>query len=85
MVQPTTHWTHLQRVCRLYKVVLRLHRGLPTDIKILGDVYVKDEFRRHKNCKPTEANVFLNEWAVSSSSLCKLLKNFKACCKHYLF
>lgn len=57
-------WTHLQRVRRLYKIVLRLHRGLPSDIKELGDVYVKDEFRRHKSCNPAEANVFLNEWAV---------------------
>ncbi|KAJ8687137.1 hypothetical protein QAD02_022931 [Eretmocerus hayati] len=56
-------WTHIRRVKTLYKVVLRLHRGLPAEVKELGDLYVKDEFRRHKNCTPDEANVFLNEWA----------------------
>ncbi|XP_014207200.1 succinate dehydrogenase assembly factor 3, mitochondrial [Copidosoma floridanum] len=55
--------THLQRVRRLYKMVLKLHRGLPSDIRELGDIYVKDEFRRHKTCSPDLANVFLNEWA----------------------
>lgn len=64
MAAPPVPWTHLQRVRRLYKMVLRLHRGLPCEIRELGDVYVKDEFRRHKKCNPTEADIFLNEWAV---------------------
>ncbi|KAL7292237.1 hypothetical protein TKK_0014185 [Trichogramma kaykai] len=66
-------WTHLQRVRVLYKMVLRLHRGLPDEIRELGDVYVKDEFRRHKNCGPTEANVFLNEWADYAINLSEQL------------
>lgn len=56
--------THLQRVRRLYKTVLRLHRGLPLEIQSLGNSYVRDEFKRHKTCNLAEANVFLNEWAV---------------------
>ena len=61
--------THVQRVRKLYKLVLRLHRGLPKEIKELGDVYVKDEFKRHKSCSAPEANVFLNEWAVSKKDI----------------
>lgn len=28
----------------------------------LGNGYVRDEFRRHKNCNETEANIFMIEW-----------------------
>ena len=38
--------THVQRVRILYKTCLRLHRGLPTQMQIIGDAYVKDEFKR---------------------------------------
>jgi hypothetical protein len=56
--------THLQQVCKLYKMILRLHRGLPKDIKELGDVYVKDEFKRHKTCNSLQASIFMKEWRV---------------------
>lgn len=55
---------HVQQVRLLYKSILRLHRGLPPELKELGQTYVKDEFRRHKNCNPTEANIFMLEWTV---------------------
>ena len=38
--------THVQRVRILYKTCLRLHRGMPTQMQIIGDAYVKDEFKR---------------------------------------
>lgn len=38
--------SHVQRVRILYKTCLRLHRGLPTQMQIIGDAYVKDEFKR---------------------------------------
>lgn len=56
--------THVQRVRMLYKTILRLHRGLPEEMHTLGDIYVKDEFRRHKKCNQGEAAVFMNEWSV---------------------
>lgn len=34
-------------------------------MKALGDQYVKDEFRRHKQVNPAEAHVFMQEWTVS--------------------
>lgn len=58
--------THVQRVRVLYKTILRLHRGLPAEIRPLGDNYVRDEFRRHSKCVESEAIVFLHEWTVSS-------------------
>ena len=34
----------------LYRRLLRTHRKfLPTDMRVLGDQYIKDEFRLHKN------------------------------------
>ncbi|XP_011501374.1 PREDICTED: succinate dehydrogenase assembly factor 3, mitochondrial [Ceratosolen solmsi marchali] len=64
-----TSWTHVQRVSRLYKMILRLHRSLPKDIKELGDVYVKSEFKRHKKCNSYEADVFIKEWMDYALSL----------------
>jgi len=60
-------FTHLQRVRLLYKTVLRLHRGLPLEFKAIGDQYVKEEFKRHKNCKPEEVSAFMTAWVVSQT------------------
>ena len=57
-------FTHVQRVRLLYKTILRLHRGLPLEFKAIGDQYVKDEFRRHKKCKPEEVPHFMTGWVV---------------------
>lgn len=41
-----------------------LSQGLPTELRALGDNYVRDEFRRHLKCNPMEAQLFMTEWAV---------------------
>lgn len=60
---------HVSRVCALYRRILLLHRGLPPDLKALGDQYVKDEFRRHKTVGSDEARRFLQEWEASECHL----------------
>lgn len=55
---------HILRVRRLYKLIFRMHRALPPELRIMGDNYARDEFKRHKKCNPDEAKVFLNEWTV---------------------
>ncbi|XP_033732828.1 succinate dehydrogenase assembly factor 3, mitochondrial-like [Pecten maximus] len=50
------------RIRALYKAILKLHRGLPQNFKAIGDQYVKDEFKRHKNITTAEAEVFVAEW-----------------------
>ncbi|VDO83845.1 unnamed protein product [Heligmosomoides polygyrus] len=42
----------------------RLHCGLPAPARLMGDAYVKDEFRRHKDAGPEYAAIFVNEWTV---------------------
>jgi len=71
--------TQVQRVRLLYKTILRLHRGLPLEFKAIGDQYVKDEFRRHKSCNPTEGNVFMAEWVVNISLFTNLFQCFNLC------
>ena len=59
--------SHVQRVRLLYKTCLRLHRGLPTQMQIIGDAYVKDEFKRHKKVdNPAQIASFMEAWAVSN-------------------
>ncbi|KAJ6666628.1 hypothetical protein lerEdw1_020352 [Lerista edwardsae] len=57
--------SHVSRVRALYRKILQLHRGLPLEMKALGDQYVKEEFRRHKSIGREEAQCFLQEWEAS--------------------
>ncbi|KAM3968478.1 succinate dehydrogenase assembly factor 3 [Aphomia sociella] len=65
---------HLFRVRRLYKLIFRVHRALPAELRILGDNYARDEFKRHKNCNAEEAKIFLNEWTDYAINLAKQMK-----------
>lgn len=58
---------HVQRVRLLYKTILRLHRGLPKELQELGQTYVRDEFKRHKNCNAKETQIFMLEWSVCTN------------------
>ncbi|XP_013874945.1 succinate dehydrogenase assembly factor 3, mitochondrial [Austrofundulus limnaeus] len=53
---------HVSTVRSLYKKVLVLHRFLPLHLRALGDQYVKDEFRRHKEAGAEEVKSFMKEW-----------------------
>ncbi|CAL8578838.1 Bifunctional NAD(P)H-hydrate repair enzyme [Xanthoria parietina] len=48
----------------LYRRILRAHRKfLKTNMRLLGDEYVKSEFRNHKSVEnPIHIVGFLNEW-----------------------
>lgn len=81
---------HTSRVRTLYKVILKLHRGLPNELKLMGDNYVKDEFRRNKVANVQETIVFMNEWTVSIKYglggfyLTPILKNYAMGLAHQL-
>ncbi|KAJ8963973.1 hypothetical protein NQ314_005232 [Rhamnusium bicolor] len=66
-------YTNIQRVRILYKTILKLHRGLPEELQILGTNYARDEFKRHKSCNSTEAEIFINEWTNYAISLAEQL------------
>ncbi|GMR59338.1 hypothetical protein PMAYCL1PPCAC_29533, partial [Pristionchus mayeri] len=57
----------------LYKRILRLHYGLPPPARLMGDAYVKDEFRRHKTAPREQALIFLHEWTQYCTMLSKQL------------
>jgi len=62
---------HGQRVKRLYKTILKLHRGLPPDLAYMGDMYVKDEFKRHKLATPEQTVTFMESWAKYAITVTK--------------
>lgn len=64
---------HTSQVRALYKALLKIHRGLPYELQAMGDQYVKDEFRRHKNCTTKEADIFMHEWTKYYVTLAKQL------------
>ncbi|TRY69445.1 hypothetical protein TCAL_05626 [Tigriopus californicus] len=55
--------SHLQRVRLLYKTCLKLHRGLPMHLRAIGDTYVRDEFKRHKEANQEQTQVFMEAWS----------------------
>ncbi|XP_026331911.1 succinate dehydrogenase assembly factor 3, mitochondrial isoform X2 [Hyposmocoma kahamanoa] len=65
---------HASRVRMLYKLIFRVHRALPAELRILGDNYARDEFKRHKKCNPEEAKIFLTEWTDYAINLAKQMK-----------
>lgn len=52
---------------RLYRRILKLHKNLPLIPKALGDQYLRDEFRRHKNATQEQITEFIQEWKVGKS------------------
>lgn len=54
---------------KLYRRILKLHKNLPIISKALGDQYLKDEFRRHKNATPEQVSEFIQEWKIYADML----------------
>ncbi|CAE7168024.1 unnamed protein product [Rhizoctonia solani] len=49
----------------LLRRLLRVHRSLPTEMRILGDDYVKAEFKRHQKIdNPVHIIGFLSQWKM---------------------
>lgn len=47
----------------LYRSILRAHKSLPVPQRILGDTYVKQEFRLHRSMdNPVQIVGFLTQW-----------------------
>ncbi|UKZ78057.1 hypothetical protein TrVFT333_005791 [Trichoderma virens FT-333] len=55
----------------LYRRLLRAHRKfLPTEMRLLGDEYVKAEFRAHRNVdNPAHLIGFLSEWQMYAQQI----------------
>ncbi|KAL8370760.1 hypothetical protein RB595_000893 [Gaeumannomyces hyphopodioides] len=55
----------------LYRRLLRAHRKhLPHEMRVLGDEYVKAEFRAHRNVdNPAHLIGFLTEWQLYAQSV----------------
>lgn len=55
----------------LYRRILRIHRKkLPPEMRLLGDEYVKSEFRAHRNVEnPIHIVGFLTEWQLYAQKL----------------
>ncbi|PMD51750.1 ACN9-domain-containing protein [Hyaloscypha bicolor E] len=55
----------------LYRRLLRAHRKhLPREMRLLGDQYIKSEFRAHRNVEnPVHIIGFLTEWQMYAQRL----------------
>ncbi|XP_078487785.1 succinate dehydrogenase assembly factor 3, mitochondrial-like [Ciona intestinalis] len=66
---------HSRVVRGLYKRILRLHEGFPLDLKVIGDQYVKSEFKLHKDSPPEFIPEFLQQWNEYADSLNSQIKH----------
>ena len=53
---------HTLLVQSLYRAILRTHMRLPDQLRTVGDSYVKEEFKHHKQAGPEQTRQFLEEW-----------------------
>ena len=66
MASTTNAAAGLKRVLTLYRQILRAHRvRLPAPMRVLGDGYAREEFRRHLEAKTTREQwlEFGSEWS----------------------
>eukprot|EP00808_Paulinella_micropora_P021628 g1661.t1 len=62
--------TQAQFALRLYRGILRSHRArLPADMRALGDRYVRQEFKAHKDAAPEHLRKFFPEWLAYLEAL----------------
>ena len=66
---------HKKNVLNLYKIILRLHDRLPLDLKSLGNLYVKSEFKRHKACAAEFVPQFMQQWTSYAANLHQQLQD----------
>ena len=71
----STQGVFAHSVVRCYRQVLATHRAyLPLDMRLVGDMYARDEFRtiyeKASSLKEQQQSAFLSEW----SSYCETLK-----------
>jgi hypothetical protein len=51
------------RALTLYRAILKEHRNrLPSHMRMLGDDYVRNEFKQHKTAKPEQLKMFFTAW-----------------------
>ncbi|KAF7713822.1 Succinate dehydrogenase assembly factor 3, mitochondrial [Penicillium ucsense] len=55
---------------QLYRRILRAHRRLDPELRVLGDSYVKKEFRAHRTAEnPLHIIGFLTEWQLYAQKM----------------
>ncbi|RKP18028.1 ACN9-domain-containing protein [Rozella allomycis CSF55] len=59
----------------LYRRILRLHKQLPSEMRLLGDLYVKEEVHRHRNSNKKFVDEFVKEWGKYADILDEQLNN----------
>ncbi len=60
----------MKEFVNLYRHILKLHRLLPSEMRTIGDNYVKTEFKLNKKVtEPKILEIFYKEWAQYSETL----------------
>lgn len=65
-----------KQALQLYRTIFRLHRQLPPEFRQLGDMYVKSEFRAHKNVTGQATIMeFLFRWTEYKNAMLQQVKD----------
>ena len=62
----------MSNAIHLYRNLLKGHKlHLPPHLRLIGDQYVRAEFKRHKNANEKYVKLFMNEWNLYLNDLAK--------------
>jgi hypothetical protein len=61
---------------RLYRAILTAHKGLPEEMRVIGNLYVREEFKLHKNAKPEHLQPFFDQWLDCTSQYMSIPSSF---------
>ena len=60
----------MKEFINIYRHILKLHRLLPSEMRVLGDNYVKTEFRLHRKVRDAKfIETFYSEWTQYAEQL----------------
>lgn len=51
-------------VLSLYRQLMRLHQKLPPDMGAVGQMFIREEFKKHRSASDDIAEKFVKEWRV---------------------
>ena len=66
---PLLLWMLTMAHVHLFRSILRLHQKLPREMRIIGDEYVKGEFRQHREASHSQLEIFTKEWTSYRDTL----------------
>ena len=61
-VEPRAPPTNKVEVLRLYRHILKSHHSFPPEFRAVGNIFVREEWKKHMTASPKYVTPFLEQW-----------------------